>query len=489
MNNYTYGPSIEAHESDIDLFSSKPVTSGVLSREYVIYRPKSQITEGAPLDIDVKSGMRYVDLSRSKLCAELEIVKEDGSSIESGEFINYYFSQDEGMESGENNNNGRTKRDTGEKETGSDAVETPATETPATETPATEDADSDVTFIQAILYTLWRQMDIVLQQKCVTSGVNIHNAYKAVIDIILDASVDAKSSYLMSSGYYKDVGAVHSSSLFSTKTNDGLIARNKLTSGGRIASFEGAIISDICQQERAIINGVDIQIKLYPNTNAFCLLTGKKGVKYRIIIRDIYIKMCMVNLNPAVLIAQSEVLQSTPALYPYIESQIKSYNVSQGEYSISLEDMFQSWVPSELILCMVESKAYSGDYNSNPMYFKHLNTNYISLTVDGKNIPGNPLQPNFGTKSYHQCYSTLFPNNSFKNTTNGITYVEFSKGYTIIVFRISQRESHELVNLKTKGLVRLDIRFDKPLREANTIIVYGKFPSILQIDSSRNVIL
>ena len=487
MNNYTYGSSVEAHGADIDLFSSKPVNSGVLSREYVIYRPKSKITEGAPIDVDVRTGMRYADLSKSKLCVDLQIVNEDGSPIVAGEFIKFYFAQSDKVEN-DNTVSKRSKRETATS-TPADTSETAATDhsTPKTDTQS-QDADSDVTLIQAILYTMWRQIDIVLQQKCVTSGVNIHNAYKSMIDIILDSSQDAKSSFLMSAGYYKDERNVQSSSLFSSVLNVGLIARNKLTSGGRIASFEGFLMSDICQQERCIINGVDIQIKLYPNTNAFCLLTGKDGIRYKIIIHDVYIKMCMVNLNPAVLVAQSEVIQSTPALYPYIESQLKSYNVPDGSYSISLEDMFQSWVPSELIICMVESKAYSGDYKTNPMYFKHLNVNYISLTVDGKSIPGSALQPNFEKKSYHQCYSTLFSNNKLNNTTNGITYDEYANGYTIIVFRISQRESNELVNLKTKGLVRLDIRFADALTEANTIIVYGKFPSIIQIDSSRNVI-
>ena len=293
----------------------------------------------------------------------------------------------------------------------------------------------------------------------------------------------------MSAGYNKDVANLNASSLFSNIVNDGLIERNKLEPGGRLAHFEGILLTDIFQQERCIINGVDIQIKLFPNTNAFSLLISKKGVNYRIIIHDVYMKMCMVNLNPAVLIAQSEVIQSTPAIYPFTESQIKSYTISKGEYSLSLEDMFQSWIPSELILCMIDSKAYSGDYNSNPFYFKHLNTNYISLTVDGKNVPANPLQPNFDKGSYQQCYNTLFPNHTLKSNTNGITYTEYPQGYTVIVFRISNNESADVVNMKTKGLLRLDIRFAKPLHQSNTLILYGKFPSVIQIDAARNVII
>ena len=494
MNNYTFGSVSEGHGPDIDLFSSKPVNSGVLSREYVTYRAKSSISDGAPIDFDVKSGMRYVDMSKSKLCLELEITKANGDPIQDGEFIKFYFEQNKSEEEYEEIETKRSKRDTDTPE--STPSETTTTTTTTTTTPTlpsnnqvTTDTDSDVTLIQAILYTLWRQMDIVFQQKCITSGVNIHNAYKSIIDIIIDASKDVKSTYLTTSGYYKDVVSLKSTSLFSNRLNEGLIARNKLTSNGRTASFEGFFIADICQQDRCIINGVDIQFKFYPNTNAFALLTSNTSENFKIKINDIYVKMCMVNLNPAVLVAQSEVLQTKPAIYPYIESQIKSYTVMKGQYSVSIEDMFQSWVPSELIVCFVDSKAYSGDYNSNPFYFKNLNMNYISLSIDGKIIPGNPLQPNFRTDAYQQCYNTLFHNNQLKGSTNGIKYIEYSKGYTIIVFKISDNETPEFVNMKKKGLVRLDIRFASPIEETATLLLYGKFPTVMQIDSVRNVII
>ena len=233
-----------------------------------------------------------------------------------------------------------------------------------------EDTDSDVTLIQFPLQTVWRQFDISFQQKCVNSGINIHHAYKTIIDAAILYSNDVKQTIMSCSGYYKDDNPA-SVSIFEEPISSGLINRNLMTTKGRTIELEGDIVGDLCNQDRCIINGVDIHFKLYPNTNAFCLLTGKRNQNYKLKVEDVYFKMCMVNVNPAVLIAQSDIIKSSPALYPYIESKIKAYNIPAGEYSVSLENMFQTWVPSELIMCMVDSKSYSGDYNSNPFNFKH----------------------------------------------------------------------------------------------------------------------
>ena len=142
MNNYTYGSVAEAHGPDIDLFSSKPVNSGVLSREYVTYRAKTRITEGAPIDIDIKTGMRYADLSKSKFCVVLEIVKEDGSDIVAGELISHYFPNDESLEDYSESKSKRSKRQASNAETSN--AETSNAETPNAETPNAEKDTSEI---------------------------------------------------------------------------------------------------------------------------------------------------------------------------------------------------------------------------------------------------------------------------------------------------------------------------------------------------------
>lgn len=492
MNTYSYGEVAEGHGPDVDIFSSKPVNSAILSKQYVKYGPSSKITEGAPIDINVKSGNRYVDLKNSKLCVKYRIVKSDGTPIVAGQFIKNYYKLDQGKLFPSSRKRRKTRaageeENTGEVgESGSSTPEAGVTPQPNIAT-ALADTDDNVTLIQASLHTVWRQIDLSFQQKNITSGINIHYAFKSLIDLLIYTSSDVKNTFMFSYGYIKDEIPVNSVSIFDTPANNGLVLRNVITSGGKHAEFEGPICIDICEQDRLIINGVDIQFKFYPNTHSFCLLTPKRNENYKLVIEDVSLNMCLVNMNPAVLVAQSDIIQSSPALYPYNESQIKAFNISSGEYSFTAEDMFQSWLPNELIVCFIDSKAYSGDYSTNPFYFQHKKLDYISLTVDGKNVPGDAYQPNFRDGLYNECYATLLNNQKPKTVSNGITYYEYSQGYTIFVFPISHKDDNEFVNMKKKGLLRLDCRFSSPLLESITVLTYGKFPALMQIDASRNV--
>ena len=57
---------------------------------------------------------------------------------------------------------------------------------------------------------------------------------------------------------------------------------------------------------------------------------------------------------------------------------------------------------------MVETKAYDGSRDTNPYYFQHFNVNHIAYLLNNRTIPNQLLKPNFKTKNYVDCYSTLF---------------------------------------------------------------------------------
>ena len=57
---------------------------------------------------------------------------------------------------------------------------------------------------------------------------------------------------------------------------------------------------------------------------------------------------------------------------------------------------------------MVETKAYDGSRDTKPYYFQHFNVNHIAYLLNNRTIPNQLLKPNFKTKNYVDCYSTLF---------------------------------------------------------------------------------
>ena len=67
--NYAWSTAQEGHSEEVDLFSTKPYNSAILSREYIIHRPSANIIQGAPIDVTVHgSPTDYIDLKRSYVC-------------------------------------------------------------------------------------------------------------------------------------------------------------------------------------------------------------------------------------------------------------------------------------------------------------------------------------------------------------------------------------------------------------------------------------
>ena len=119
-----------------------------------------------------------------------------------------------------------------------------------------------------------------------------------------------------------------------------------------------------------------------------------------------YGKLCIQRPNPALTMAHTKLIEKYPAVYPYMTSSMKIASIAQGEFSISADDMFQGEVPSKLILGLVSSSAYIGDYKKSPFNFGHYDCNFVALYVDGQSLPGKPLQPQFGDKNYMNAYLT-----------------------------------------------------------------------------------
>ena len=128
--------------------------------------------------------------------------------------------------------------------------------------------------------------------------------------------------------------------------------------------------------------------------------------KYKIIITEAILKVCHVSLNPNVTVAHNEAIQISPAIYPFWRSDIKSFNVSSGSYTVMIDNIFHGKIPSKIIIGMVSNAAYSGDYK-NPFHFQNMKVNYLEINVDGQPVPNRPFKPNYDEDDYVTSYLSL----------------------------------------------------------------------------------
>ena len=415
------------------LFQPLQAEEGEMRIEYMEYRPVGQISNKSVIEFDVPTrGNRYIDLRRSRFLVEIRILKADGTVI---------------------------------------------------------DEESNVALINQAHAAIFRQCEVLLQQVPINPDIGLNYAYKAYIDTQLMYSEDAKEAHLQSEFVFHDTAAAFNSPDPADKANVGLYTRYLFTKGGQAVLLSGPLHSDVFSIDRYLINGVPLDIKLYPGHDSFALMSPNNG--YQVQILDAKLKMCQVHVSNEILEQHGKCLEYGPALYPMNKSEIKVCSIPAGMTSYRMNDMFQGRVPSRVIVGLTPSKGYNGSYQDNPFYFPHMDVNYMAFYVDGVSRPDQPFTPDFANNKYVESFLSLSRGvgNDRKNTGNYIDIREYPKAYALHVFDVHGTRHDNIYAQPSKGQTMLEIRFAKPLPEPTVAIIYATFSACIEVDKARNIVV
>jgi ribonucleoside-diphosphate reductase beta chain len=413
----------------------------------VDYRPvSSALNSGGPLEFIIPpSSNQYINLKRSKIFLKVKIVHADGSNpglLETAAPVNW------------------------------------------------------------LVQTLFSQVELYLQSTLVSGSAGNMHPYRCMFELLLDSSNDSKLTSLQSGLFYKDT-AYKMDDVGTESQNDGYNRRISHCAMGTVFELIGPIVTDLAQQSRVILNATELHFKFWPGKSAFHLMCGPDSSKedFRVEIVDACLKICKLTPLPSITLAHSQALEVSPALYPYMRSEIRALQLMAGSYSFSFEDVFSSSVPAVVVLGMVTSEAYSGSYQKNPFAF--VNQGLSSLSVHLDDFPVSTIKTRFTTGlsgddvaryqkgyEYLQGYESLFQSTAEEVEAGGfcnITRREYSGGYTLFVYRIGPGHHPEFLPTVSSGNLRIQGNFEKALLVNTTMLVYGRFASLLTIDKARNV--
>ncbi len=115
---------------------------------------------------------------------------------------------------------------------------------------------------------------------------------------------------------------------------------------------------------------------------------------------------------------------------------MKTFNVPSGQYNFHLDDLFQGDIPSHLVIGMVKSKAFSGDYKLNPFNMQHFDLSSLGVYVNDESLPGKALQMNWEDDNVIEGYQSLFTglDKLGENWGNDIRLVDYQMGSTFFIF-------------------------------------------------------
>ncbi|XP_012286338.1 uncharacterized protein F54H12.2-like [Orussus abietinus] len=257
---------------------------------------------------------------------------------------------------------------------------------------------------------------------------------------------------------------------------------------GKPIDLIGHLHCDIFNQDRFLINGVEIRLRLVRSRDSFCLMDPFKVHEATLLVRR-------VNVNPGILLSHERALAKTMARYPLTRVEVKVMSMHAGLHGETLDNAILGQLPKRIILGFVDNRAFNGDRKLKPFNFAHYNINYLSLYVDGIQVPSKPLQPDF-TKNrlYVDAYHTLFSGTGthFLNQGNCIDREKYPDGYCLFAFDLTpdlsaNENSHW--NFIRHGSVRIEVRFENALLSTVNCIIYAEYENVLEIDASRHVLV
>ncbi|XP_056102088.1 uncharacterized protein F54H12.2-like [Rhinichthys klamathensis goyatoka] len=423
----------ECIKSELDLFTV-PLTQTVIEKNgYLEVPPLSAISDSAPLEFFIAgNGEDYVDLNNTLLYLKLKITRPNGADI------------------------------------------------------------ADPARVALINYpgaTIFSQVDVSLGDRLISQSSSTY-PYRCIIESLINYSKDALESLFSAGLFFKDT-AGHMDVNDPVGRNGGLTKRSLYTSGSKVVELLAPIHSDIFFQEKLILNGVDIKIRMTRSQDEFCLMRcDDVAYKLNIVTASLYVKK--VSVSPPVRLGHAQALLSTTAKYPIDRVCLKNFSIPAGARVSNQENLFLGTLPKSIVLAMVDNDAFTGSYDKNPFAFKHYDLEFLAVYVDGQQFPAKPLQPNFeaglAVREFYQLAMTT--GRHLKNQALSIDRNDFLNGYTLYAFNLTPDEDcGQHISLVKSGNIRLEARFRQPLPHTINLIIYAVFDSIVEVSNRRQVLV
>ena len=353
---FLYAHSHECLKSELELFSLPPAQTTIEASNWVHYKPISSLTDDSPIEFVVPGqGDEYIDLAHTMLSIDAQIMPSNVGARQSE---------------------------------------------------VKHGAVPSIRPVNNLLHSLFSQVNVYLNQKLVSPPNNAY-AYRAYIETLLNYGPAAKKSHLTSALWYDDTPS-NMDDL--TDGNVGLFARRRLLHVGNSVDLLGHLHCNIFNQERFLLNGVEMRLRLVRSRNNFCLLgSTSKDYTCGIKILEATLLVRRTKVAPDVLLTHARALSKATAKYPLTRVEIKTMSLHAGAYGETIDNVILGQLPKRIIIGFVDNKAFNCDFKLNPFNFHHYKINYLSLYVDGVQISSRPLQPDFANYRLHvDSFHTLF---------------------------------------------------------------------------------
>ena len=236
--------------------------------------------------------------------------------------------------------------------------------------------------VNNLFNSLFKQIGLMIGDRWVTLSHQTY-PYKSDIELKLGKSKDAKDSYLSSIGWiednFNDVEEINQlrSSLINPESGETDLSKGK--------QFElmGKLHLPLFEQNKALLGGTTLTLKLIPNDPSFYMMT-KDGVRISSVeFKEASLFIHRSKVAKHVVEAQNKSLDIANARYPLRESFVVPITINKGTIDRIIDNVHNGQLPKRAFVMFVNHSAFNGSLTLNPYNYQNFKLNYLAFYLNG----------------------------------------------------------------------------------------------------------
>ena len=438
----------------LDLFNVPPTDFSIASRRTVPIHP---FTTGiTPVDFQIDPQSEYIDLSQSEFELELKLKKSDGTALTAATTSNLFLANN-------------------------------------------------------FAHSLFKQISVRLNNTLISPQTDTY-AYKALIDTALNYDRDDGETILKPQGWVNGldppIGQLTANQLDATNADHLALPESQRFALKQMREEYGQYVNkthvlrfkpmiEVFHLSKLLVPQVQIGIQLFFNAPEFFTIRYRGTDAMRLNVADVKIRLllCQVKVNEDVY--RDLALKMNKSIVSYPNRAKRSADLQPGCHRTPLRDQqpVQNRTPNLIIVGLVEAAAFNGNVQKNPFAFQKFNLRSIKQLVKGEEYPYETLElahdsDQLDMRGYHRFLEAT--SCLRKSKGNMVTRKECGQGRAFTLFAFDNAANGHLhspvLNPKLSGELQLMLHFGADPAVNVTVIVYGEFENLLEVDSNKAVL-
>ena len=381
------------------------------------------------------------------------------------------------------------------------------------------DAAHDIFPAPNLMHTMIQQPSIWVNGVLITEQTDTY-AYKAYLETILNYSQEDTKTFLKNAGFYPalDFPPAVTANILNIGANGGLghddlqglsseaqaavrrgLALRAHCAGGNEVILTGRLFADIFNINKLLVPGVHLRIKLDLNKPNFFMIGQGANANVRLTQEDLKVTfhMCHVKVRHDLYntVVQDRLKNRKVVMYPTVRSEIRVFSIPTGQQVFEETDIFKGRIPNRVVVGMVHSDAYHGNYTRNPFCFEKFGATKVSQIVRGEEYPYQITEMNHNNDQLDGYIYNQLIEASCARFKHGfmIQPEHWGQDKTTTLFMFDNVASGcgdrlDMLNPKQAGDVKIKILFGAATTHVINVIIYGEFENFMHIDPNGAVL-